>query len=221
MNLSTVKSIEIPEGIVKRITRNGTVLWEKKTSRLPEGYIETEYTGFSGTQYINIGIAPTSSRSFWLDFLAADDCSTGIASGSTAKTVFDFNRKSSSSWRCYYTKSEGYKSFTAALNTRHTIYIDYCNKLAGLDDSSTSFTNSAYCSTTFCLGAFRESGRYYYYLDGNCYSFRVKENDVLIADFVPCYRESDGRNGFYDIVRDTFYDNERSASVNLVRGPEI
>ena len=36
------------------------------------------------------------------------------------------------------------------------------------------------------------------------YYFQARRNGVLIADYVPCFRKSDGKVGFYDIASRTF-----------------
>lgn len=39
------------------------------------------------------------------------------------------------------------------------------------------------------------------------YRFKIFENDVLIYDYVPCYRKLDNEIGLYDTVNDVFYIN--------------
>lgn len=42
------------------------------------------------------------------------------------------------------------------------------------------------------------------------------ENDVLLGNFVPCYRKSDGKCGFYDLVSKTFTWHD-----NFEKGPDV
>ena len=39
------------------------------------------------------------------------------------------------------------------------------------------------------------------------YYQKIWNNDVLIRNFIPCYRKSDDKPGMYDTVNDTFYTN--------------
>lgn len=42
---------------------------------------------------------------------------------------------------------------------------------------------------------------------GRIYYFKIYENDVLIRDFIPCYRKSNGEIGLYDKIYCKFYSN--------------
>ena len=44
------------------------------------------------------------------------------------------------------------------------------------------------------------------------YSCKIWDNDVLIRDFVPCYRKSDNVIWLYDMVNDVFYTNAGTGS---------
>ncbi len=72
---------------------------------------------------------------------------------------------------------------------------------------SSSSTNSI--STRHWDGAWNAKIEYYYveFYDAN---------DELLGNFIPCYRKSDGRCGFYDLVTKTF-----SGSSYFAKGPDI
>lgn len=40
------------------------------------------------------------------------------------------------------------------------------------------------------------------------YSWKFYQDNVLIRDFIPCYRKSDNEIGLYDLVTETFYTNK-------------
>ncbi len=44
-----------------------------------------------------------------------------------------------------------------------------------------------------------------YFTQAKLYSCKIWENDILIRDFIPCERDSDNKQGLYDLVNDTFY----------------
>lgn len=46
------------------------------------------------------------------------------------------------------------------------------------------------------------------------YRLKLYENDVLVRDYVPCYRTSDNVIGLYDTVNKVFYQNNGTGSFN-------
>ena len=55
---------------------------------------------------------------------------------------------------------------------------------------------------------------------GNIYSCQMyDENEVLVRDFVPCYRKADNKSGMYDLVNDVFYTSATSTDFDV--GPDV
>ena len=50
---------------------------------------------------------------------------------------------------------------------------------------------------------------------GNLYRMTIKENDLIVRDFIPCYRKSDSKPGLYDIVNKQFYTNAGSGEFSF------
>lgn len=48
------------------------------------------------------------------------------------------------------------------------------------------------------------------------YRMKIKDSNVLVRDFIPCYRISDGEVGLYDVVNNIFYTN--SGSGTFIKG---
>lgn len=48
---------------------------------------------------------------------------------------------------------------------------------------------------------------------------KIWQNDVLVAEFIPCYRRTDGAKGMYDIVRDQFFGNAGTGDFEV--GPDV
>ena len=44
------------------------------------------------------------------------------------------------------------------------------------------------------------------------YSFKIYENDNIVKNFIPCYRNSDNEVGLYDLVNNVFYVNQGTGS---------
>ena len=51
--------------------------------------------------------------------------------------------------------------------------------------------------------------------EGNLYRMTIKENDVIVRDYIPCYRKSDSKPGLYDIVNKQFYTNAGSGEFSF------
>ncbi len=49
------------------------------------------------------------------------------------------------------------------------------------------------------------------------YKLKLWNNNVLVRDFIPCYRNSDNLAGVYDLVNNVFYTNQRTG--NFIVGP--
>ena len=42
---------------------------------------------------------------------------------------------------------------------------------------------------------------------GKIYEFKLYDNDILVRNFIPCYRKIDNVPGMYDVVNGVFYTN--------------
>ena len=108
---------------------------------------------------------------------------------------------SSGSWRWGST----YRGFTS--NTTKMYKVEISNGTFVGDFSSVTFSKSAAFTTSDALvvGGYRgtSGGTYKQYI-GYLYYFRIKEGDNVIADWYPCRRKSDGIEGFWDCVTNTF-----------------
>ena len=51
--------------------------------------------------------------------------------------------------------------------------------------------------------------------EGNLYRLTIKENGVIVRDYIPCYRKSDSKPGLYDIVNKQFYTNAGSGEFSF------
>ena len=47
------------------------------------------------------------------------------------------------------------------------------------------------------------------------YTFKIYDNDVLVRDFMPCYRKSDNEIGLFDSVNGKFYTNKGSGTFEM------
>ena len=224
VDFSSVKAITIPNGNVKKITKNNIVLWEKDSSRLPSEYQEVEYIESSGTQYINTQYIINSNVRFELK--------TSISSfaGGSWHTLFGGRMywNSSDAFDIGYSAS-GYMYVNIggvnpsvytniSLNTVYEIVADkdktiVNGNVSSYSSSLTSGTYNIYLFALNNLGSVDEYGRI------KIYTFKIYEGDTLVKDYVPCYRKADNVIGMYDTVTNTFLTNAGSGT--FTKGADV
>ena len=108
---------------------------------------------------------------------------------------------SSGSWRFGST----YKSLTMNNKSIHKVIIS--NGSCNADETITSFTKSDAFTTpeSVVLGGYRAaSGSLVKNFQGKVYYFRISKSGTPILYWLPCRRKSDGVEGFWDCVTQTF-----------------
>ena len=159
---------------------------------LPSGYTKLEYIESTGTQYISTGITPTENTKVVIEFNSSN--SSGVVFGQDsgykvnafmfAMTVVVFDS----------TK----KDISISANAKHTVQV--APKAFKVDNGSSQYiyankVNAAY--PMFLFGNNR-NGKFSEGVAMKLYSFKVYENDVLIADYIPC--KQGNAVGLYDDV---------------------
>lgn len=159
---------------------------------LPNGYTKLEYIESTGTQYISTGITPTENTKVVIEFNSSS--SSGVVFGQDsgykvnsfmfAMTVVVFDS----------TK----KNLSIRANAKHTVQV--APKAFKVDNGSSQYiyankVNAAY--PMFLFGNNRK-GKFSEGVAMKLYSFKVYENDVLIADYIPC--KQGNAVGLYDDV---------------------
>ena len=105
------------------------------------------------------------------------------------------------SWRW----GSSYRGFTS--NTTKMYKVEISNGTFVGDLTSATFTKSSAFTTpdTLIVGGYRgSSGDTAKQYKGYLYYFRIKDGSTYIADWHPCRRKSDGLEGFWDCVTQTF-----------------
>lgn len=205
----------------------------KERSILPHEYQEVEYIKSTGTQYINLGIKGTNNTKVDIDIQTTDIESTDIDDGifflpfgarSTASSdcfaIWSANRKVGGNLRIGFDSTNGYSGGIITLNTRYHIihskdgtYVN--NELVWSTDSTRNFTTP---QNLLVFGYYASSSRYE--LSSNTlYHLKLWENNVMVRNFIPCYRKSDGEIGLYDIVNNEFYTN--SGTGTFLKGSNV
>ena len=194
------------------------------SSILPSGYKEVEFLQTDGSQYIITDYYPTGYTQIIANLYVRVNNKYVYGVRDTNDTA-SFTFMIGSSANCRY----GSLTVYSCNDTYIYIYHGYnsTNSNAGLvaynNTNGTNALNSDYSSTqdftsTLPLyifncnqnGAATSSGS-----SGNLYRLTIKENGVIVRDFIPCYRISDSKPGLYDIVNKQFYTNAGSGEFSF------
>ena len=216
---STVKAVKIPEGDCKRVTINGTIVWEK--GGLPSEYQQVEYIESTGTQYINTGVIGKTGLHIVAEM--------GYATVTNLTALFG-----SRDPRFYVTLYPS-TNFDFAYNSDNSIPISAENrKIYNIDfDTSTrparfGIDGIYYVRSNNQIGTNRNVYIFCFNRNGVASALSksifksmmiADENGELLRNFVPCYRKSDGEIGMYDLVNGVFYTN--SGSGTFIKGEDV
>ncbi len=159
---------------------------------LPSGYTQLEYIESTGTQYISTGITPTENTKVVIEFNSSS--SSGVVFGQDsgykvnafmfAMTVVVFDS----------TK----KDISISANAKHTVQV--APKAFKVDNGSSQYiyANKVKAAYPMFLFGNNRNGKFSEGVAMKLYSFKVYENDVLIADYIPC--KQGNAVGLYDDV---------------------
>ena len=171
--------------------------------QIGDGYEPIDYAIFDADKLFDAGIIKSTYQIEVL-FERTDTSGTPylygfVTSPHTASVTAYLT--SSGSWRW----GSSYRGFTS--NTTKMYKVEISNGTFVGDFTSASFTKSSDFTTsdTLVVGGYRgTSGDTVKQYKGYLYYFRIKEGDNVIADWYPCRRKSDGVEGFWDCVSQTF-----------------
>jgi len=184
-------------------------------SRLPDEYQEVKYVSANNNAYIKTGFTITTGMKFNLDMMF-----TGIAEEYIIGAVQLSGQVIRSHLACFNNggyqfglgaKEDIWTNLFPNANTRYDIEASTISgnnyiKINGVNygTGTYSYTLNMECYLGATNGLSLSSK-----LRGNIYSCKIyDENEVLVRDFVPCYRKADNKTGLYDLVNDAFYTSE-------------
>ena len=208
------------------------VIMGSKKVRLPKEYREVDYIEGTGTQWIDTGLVGNINREWIVEFSDFDrngatyagpfgiternaktaiSCSSGVAVycsfGNKTDVVY---RESTNSYNAWATSD--IKKISISKNG---VYRNDVQRISAF--TSLTYAESA---TTMPLFARKPNANTVDRLvKMKLYSFACKDDGILIADFVPCYRKSDGEIGMYDTVSKTFYTNAGTGT--FLKGADV
>ena len=183
------------------------------TSLLPSGYTQVDYIESSGTQYINTGIYSKSSVEIDCDFKSTDTSATrnylfGAYNSNINRMQFSYSSEA------FYGYGNNYITDNLTVdNNKHNFNLK--NGIFKIDNNQikeiTSNDFESPNSYVFLL-AVNNAGTATFYSYIKLYKCKIYNNNNLVRDFIPCYRNSDNEVGLYDLVNDIFYANAGTGS---------
>lgn len=208
-------------------TNQGTGTFTKgPDASLPTEYQEVEYIENSGPQYIDTGIVGRSGTRFETRLSISQ-----IKGGNPLAGCFGNNSRfyllvqnANGNIGTSYTTTY-YSSTPLAAGTPYDIGVDmYPSAQAIRVDGETVYTGT--------ISGGINTGRNIYLFGYNyngfdprfpvyykLYKAQFYYNDVLVGNFIPCYRKADGEIGLYDLVSATFFTN--SGSGTFSKGADV
>ena len=196
------------------------VVFNPNKNTLPSGYTELEYIEGTGTQYILTNIVPTDTTGINMSFKFYDNASDKVYFGSGNTTNDDGywfgsnNSRGYFRWDVLYSGAQGNTPYIIVSqnqllnvqmnyqNNRELIVDDtiYFSGLPTLGNKTAPLTIFGYNNdTTNTISLIPKM---------QLYNFKVSNGTTIIADFIPCFRNSDGKPGVYDVVGNAFYTNQ-------------
>lgn len=202
IDFSKIKAISIPEGEVKRISANGSVLWEKPSA---EEYTFLEYLQFNADMVFDTGICCTQESKIDVTFTNENSNASYLYGARTTNNTASITAylTTSGAWRFGNT----YRNYTTKNST--TIHNVVVSKTGIVYDGTASkyvgTLKNFTCPWTLTIGSARTTSgaKSAASFIGKIYSFKMYDGNDLILDWVPC-TTADGTMGFYDNATNKF-----------------
>ena len=185
------------------------------TARLSNEYQEVEYLESTGLQYIDTGVGITTALSFeceWAKTMTGAGLNGSYYFVSSTTKAFCFG---------LYADNKLYVGVGSTTNTATAGSLNTKYKTVGNSTSMTTYENdvskvsitgtlAANNLNFYLFAAHRNQGTVEtgYYGQYKIYTCKLYENNILVRNFVPCYRKIDNVPGLYDIINNTFYENQ-------------
>ena len=204
--------------------------WDGVNVGLPDEYQEVEWIGNNGTQYIKTNYFPSTDN---VDITCSymftqrqfgDGMICGIQGSSSAQTL-QVEFYNHSAWYVGVGRSNFrnvLNNVGATLNTKYELHAN--NTALTIDGQSVgvnTIRNNSWFPRPLSIFAWATGYNEAALINKGCniYQLTIKENNNVVADFIPCYRKSDGEIGMYDTISKTFYTN--SGTGTFLKGDDV
>ena len=182
---------------------------------LPSGYTRLEYIEFTGNQWINTGVLPSSNTELQMEMLAKASNKMAYSTSGSASSVNGayYNINGSSGGTANMNGRTTF--FTTSLNTKHKII----QNRNGVTFDSTRYSYNDGVPDFSGTNPLWIGGGASFRFEGYVYSWRINENGNLVQNLVPARRNNDNVLGMYDTVSGTFKENAGTGT--FTAGPDM
>ena len=170
-------------------------------ARITEGYELIEYVAFNNDKIFDTGHYANERTYFELLFQRTDTSGADYIFGISSGTRVTGYLTSSGYWRY----NSGYPTFNTNNKLLHYAYVSPGSTTVSGNTKTFSVGGAFTTAFTIPVGGHKpSSGVATPTYQGYIYYFRMKIDDEYVADYLPCKRLSDGVEGFWDCVTNTF-----------------
>ena len=186
---------------------------------LPDGYVKLLYISFTGTQYIDTGVAVSAATIPTLRFVADMELtnSTSVAAVDGTGNVYPYVFMGTHQNNLVF-YGTGNAAITSSVTYVKDRYIwDYdCTKGALIVGDLCSITGitfdlSGSAARNWYIGGYSTGATPVLHTE-DVYGYQIYSDGNLIRDYVPCVNP-EGEYGLYDMVTKTFYGNNGSGTI--------
>ncbi len=199
---------------------------------LPSDYMQVEYIESTGEQYINTNYIPNENTRIIAKTTFNIGCLFGTIDNEEIKSIVLAGAKGPNTWAEYarFFSKGGvqipYNFINTAENTVYEIEMTNSEAKIILNDKSyiANYTRENQNITTPLYIFARNTGaEAISFTQRKLYKFKIYNSNVLVRDYIPCYRKLDGEIGLYDLVNNIFYTNQGTGSFlhgNVIPNPQ-
>lgn len=193
----------------------------QETITLPDEYTLVNYIESSGSQYIDILYNFTSEfaelkMNAQLTELSTTETAKALCGRSVSGVGRIFYLSQNSLYGFYWQTGDATINniasnnadtnkhyFDCVVSDKNYFYID--NNLIGSSDKNSSILNESLVCVFARKGNNNVASNF---SKMKLYDLKLYDNQVLVCDLIPCYRNSDNEVGLYDLVNNVFYTNK-------------
>lgn len=181
---------------------------------LPPEYQQVEYIESTGTQYIDTGFKPNQNTKVEVKSQYISTTAVSIFGSNPYFVLTTISGK----YRFRYNSATRDTSISGTELAKLTLDKNKAYLNDGLVGTFTEATfQSPYNALLFARST--ESGGVEEKCSAKLYYAKLWDNNVLIRDYVPCYRKSDNVIGLYDLVNNVFYTNQGTGT--FLKGADV
>ena len=191
----------------------------------PSEYQQVEFIESTGTQWIDTGIIPSATSKleataqFTVDYSGIEANYLCGITGGTGRLAFGYAGTQS---KTLFSVMIGGKNFKGLVyfDTAKRIFSISGDGYVRVGDVSDKYDVSEFTGQyTIPIFAARRSTGIAYYSSMKLFNYKLYDGEILLRDFIPCYRKSDNEIGLYDLVTKTFYTNQGTGE--FLKGEEV